>query len=148
MALSISVFSVRSANAQSNAKPILNHIAVYVHDLEKSTNFYRNVIGLEIMDEPFKDGKHAWFTLGVQGQLHLISGAKMGLEQIKDRHLCFSVPSIDVFISSLSKNKIKFSNWIGDVNTPTVRPDGIKQIYFQDPDGYWIEINDDYPSAK
>jgi catechol-2,3-dioxygenase len=24
-----------------------------------------------------------------------------------------------------------------------VRPDGVKQIYFQDPEGYWIEINDD-----
>jgi len=24
-----------------------------------------------------------------------------------------------------------------------LRPDGIQQIYFQDPDGYWIEVNDD-----
>jgi lactoylglutathione lyase len=23
------------------------------------------------------------------------------------------------------------------------RVDGIKQIYLQDPDGYWIEVNDD-----
>jgi lactoylglutathione lyase len=25
-----------------------------------------------------------------------------------------------------------------------VRVDGVKQIYFQDPDGHWLEINDDY----
>ena len=24
-----------------------------------------------------------------------------------------------------------------------VRPDNIKQIYLQDPEGYWIEVNDD-----
>ena len=24
----------------------------------------------------------------------------------------------------------------------TTRPDGVKQLYVQDPDGYWIEIND------
>ena len=24
----------------------------------------------------------------------------------------------------------------------TIRADGIRQIYFQDPDGHWIEIND------
>jgi lactoylglutathione lyase len=24
----------------------------------------------------------------------------------------------------------------------TRRPDGIRQIYFQDPDGHWLEIND------
>ena len=23
--------------------------------------------------------------------------------------------------------------------------DGVKQLYFVDPDGYWIEINNDYP---
>jgi len=23
-----------------------------------------------------------------------------------------------------------------------VRPDGVRQIYFQDPDGYWLEVND------
>lgn len=143
-----SVFASRPVLAQASSKPILNHIAVFVNDLEKSTRFYKDIIGLEVMDEPFKDGKHAWFTLGVQGQLHLISGAKAGLEQIKDRHLCFSVPSIDAFIVNLAKNKIRYSNWKGDGNTPTVRPDGIKQIYFQDPDGYWIEMNDDYRALK
>ena len=25
---------------------------------------------------------------------------------------------------------------------PAVRFDGVKQIFIQDPDGYWIEIND------
>ena len=146
--LCCSLFANSPVLAQSSPKPILNHIAVYVNDLEKSKTFYKDIIGLEMMEEPFKDGKHAWFTLGVQGQLHLISGAKTGLEQVKDRHLCFSVASIDSFISSLAKNKIKYSNWKGDANTPTVRPDGIKQIYFQDPDGYWIEINDDYQPVK
>lgn len=40
-----------------------------------------------------------------------------------------------------SKN-VKFENWPGEANTTNTRPDGIKQIYLQDPDGYWIEIND------
>jgi lactoylglutathione lyase len=26
--------------------------------------------------------------------------------------------------------------------TAGLRPDGVRQIYFQDPDGYWIEVND------
>lgn len=28
----------------------------------------------------------------------------------------------------------------------TLRSDGEHQIYFQDPDGYWIEVNDRKPS--
>ena len=136
------------AAAQTKQRPLLNHIAVYVNDLKTSTDFYNDIIGLEKMEEPFKDGRHTWFTLGVQGQLHLISGAKKGLEQIKDRHLCFSVVSIEDFMSTLDKNNIKYTNWKGDSSSPTVRPDGVKQIYFQDPDGYWIEINNDRQDIK
>ena len=131
------------ASAQSKQHPTLNHIAVYVTDLKASTDFYNDIIGLEKMEEPFKDGRHTWFTLGVQGQLHLISGAKKGMEQIKDRHLCFSVVSLEDFISNLDKNHINYTNWKGDAKSPTIRPDGVKQIYFQDPDGYWIEMNND-----
>ena len=136
-------FSTRLTMAQTENKPALNHIAVYVHNLQNSTDFYRNIIGLDPIAEPFKDGKHTWFTLGQAGQLHLISGAPERMEQIKDRHLCFSVSSIEVFIKNLEKNNIPFTNWKGDSKSPTVRPDGVKQIYFQDPDGYWIEINND-----
>lgn len=131
-------------SAQITSKPILNHIAVYVNDLQKSTEFYQHIVGLDTIVEPFKDGKHTWFTLGGRGQLHLISGAKLNMEQFKMRHLCFSVASIDDFIANLENNKIEYTNWKGDSKSPTVRLDGVKQIYFQDPDGYWVEINDDY----
>lgn len=137
--------NMEQAAAQNKQRPILNHIAVLVSDLKISSDFYSDIIGLEKMEEPFKDGRHTWYTLGVQGQLHLISGAKKGMEQIKDRHLCFSVESIEDFIGNLDKHNIKYTNWKGDANTPTVRPDGVKQIYFQDPDGYWIEMNNDRP---
>jgi lactoylglutathione lyase len=53
------------------------------------------------------------------------------------------VASIDDFIANLKKNNIEYENWAGEKNTVTKRVDGIKQIYFRDPDGYWIEINDD-----
>jgi lactoylglutathione lyase len=143
LSLIIIFFSFEHTIAQSGNRPVLNHIAVYVSNLEVSSAFYQDIIGLEMIDEPFKDGKHSWFSLGTAGQLHLISGASNEMEQIKDRHLCFSVLSIEKFIKNLEKNKIVFTNWKGDSRSPTVRPDGVKQVYFQDPDGYWIEINDD-----
>jgi lactoylglutathione lyase len=75
--------------------------------------------------------------------LHIIEASKGIVEHDKSTHLCFSVPSIEVMIEKLEKNKVDYSNWIGDSKTPTVRSDGVKQIYFRDPDGYWIEINND-----
>ena len=36
---------------------------------------------------------------------------------------------------------VTYSDWPGTPNTINIRADGIKQIFFQDPDGYWIEVN-------
>lgn len=130
-------------NAQMKKHPTLNHVAVYIYDLQKSADFYKDVIGLEIIPEPFHDGRHVWFRIGEHSQLHLISGAKSITEHDKDSHLCFSVSSIEDFIDNLNKNKVQYYNWPGEPNKVNVRPDGIKQIYFKDPDGYWIEINND-----
>jgi catechol 2,3-dioxygenase-like lactoylglutathione lyase family enzyme len=41
----------------------------------------------------------------------------------------------------LEKMNLAYSDWPGATNKITIRADGIKQIYFQDPDGYWIEVN-------
>jgi lactoylglutathione lyase len=124
-------------------KPVLNHIAIYVTNLGRSTAFYRDIIGLDTIPEPFHDGKHTWFSIG-QGHLHLIEGATEPVKNPKNEHICFSVPSVEEFMPRLDKAGIIYSNWPGTSKSPTVRADGIKQIYFQDPDGYWIEVNDDY----
>jgi hypothetical protein len=42
----------------------------------------------------------------------------------------------------LEASNVPFENWPGEAGTTNSRPDGIKQIYLQDPDGYWIEVND------
>ena len=131
------------ANSQVNdKKPRLNHIAVYVVDLKISTAFYKDIVGLDTIPEPFHDGRHTWFSVGIKSHLHIISGAKGKTEHEKNSHLCFSVPSVADFIKLLEKNNVEYENWAGQKNTVTNRVDGVKQIYFKDPDGYWIEIND------
>ena len=124
-------------------KTALNHIALYVTKLSKSTAFYKDIIGLDTIPEPFHDGKHTWFSVGDHSHLHLIEGATEPVKHPKNTHICFSVSSIEEFITRLEKAGIEYSNWPGTSKSPTVRADGIKQIYFQDPDGYWIEVNND-----
>lgn len=141
--LIFSVLGVQSSViAQVKHKPVLNHIALYVFNLQKSTQFYRDVLELEITPEPFNDGKHTWFKLGDYSQLHLIEGAKQITPHEKSSHICFSVRSVNEFIVLLDKYQIDRINMKGDSKSPTIRPDGVSQIYFQDPDGYWIEVND------
>lgn len=143
MALCVSTQNIFSQSREVSDPLSLNHIAVYVHALDRSTHFYENVLGLKKIEEPFKDGRHTWFTLGAAGQLHLIQGADANIKRDKNDHLCFSVRSIEDFIANLDKHKVEYTNWPGTAKAPTVRVDGVKQIYFQDPDGHWIEINND-----
>ena len=123
--------------------PILNHIALSVYNLEKSTIFYRDVLQIDTIPEPFRDGKHTWFQISPNSQLHLIEGAKEIATHDKANHLCFSVPSITDFIARLKQFDVPYTNWQGEHQQITNRVDGVKQLYIQDPDGYWIEINDD-----
>lgn len=135
--------SFAQINRQNQESISLNHIAIYVYDLKRSADFYSNVLKLKEIPEPFKDGLHVWYSIGGNSSLHLIEGAGGEREQNKNTHLCFSVPSVDDFITRLDHYNIDYENWPGTEKAPTLRVDGVKQIYFKDPDGYWIEINDD-----
>ena len=121
----------------------LNHITVYVVNLAKSSAFYKNVMGFQEIPEPFHDGRHTWFKIGEHNELHVVSGAKEILPHDINIHMAFSVPSVEAFAKHLDSLNIKYGDWSQQTKTPQVRPDGIKQIYFQDPDGYWIEVDDD-----
>ena len=145
VAITLTPFQKSMAQIE-NKKPasVLNHIAVYVVDLKAATDFYQTVFDLEIIPEPFHDGRHTWFSIGSAGHLHIISGAKAASAHDKNEHLCFSVASIDEFIKKLTSKKISFENWAGEISAVTNRVDGVKQIYFKDPDGHWLEVNDDH----
>ncbi len=141
---------VKAQSASTTVQPTvtLNHIALYVQNLKKSNDFYENILKLKKIQEPFHDGLHEWFSIGGPAQLHLIEGAKEITEHQKQAHLCFSVPSVENFIKTLDENHLDYINWAGDSKKPTVRVDGVKQIYLKDPDGYWVEVNDDTPNRK
>ena len=143
MLLCVSTAALSQSKSSSNSGLALNHIAIYVHELKTSTAFYEDILGLKKIEEPFHDGRHTWFTMGAAGKLHLIQGAEANITRDKNDHLCFSVNSVEDFITNLDRHHVEYTNWPGTAKAPTIRVDGVKQIYFQDPDGHWIEINND-----
>jgi lactoylglutathione lyase len=126
----------------SNVKAKLNHTAIYVVDLKKSGDFYINVIGLDTIAEPFHDGKHIWLQTAPHIQMHIIQGAAEVKTYYKNQHSCFSVGSVAAFTKILTAKNIPFEDRDGSKNAITTRIDGVQQIWLQDPDGYWVEIND------
>jgi lactoylglutathione lyase len=119
-----------------------DHTTVQVKDVQKSAEFYDKVMGLPRIANPFKDEAHVWYRIGPHSQLHVVAGAKEGSQADIEHHFAFRVASVTAFAAHLDTMHVSYRNIRGDGKTQ-VRPDGVHQIYFQDPDGYWIEVNDD-----
>ena len=101
------------------------------------------LLDLKQIDEPFKQGKHIWLKIGDHCQLHLVHEKGMQKNTSGYWHYAYTIENIETFIQKLKKANIPYGG-IGDLSNKIVlRPDGIKQVFFQDPDGYWIEVNND-----
>jgi lactoylglutathione lyase len=55
--------------------------------------------------------------------------------------MAFRTGSLDDILPRLESAGVAFRNFLGNGRI-NIRPDGIRQIYLQDPDGYWIEVNE------
>jgi catechol 2,3-dioxygenase-like lactoylglutathione lyase family enzyme len=118
-----------------------NHVSLSVKDADKSVKFYSSVLQLsEITNRTKKEGIR-WMSLGEDKELHLISTVPEPVTTNKAIHFALTSSNFDAFINKLKELKVQFSDWAGVVDKVNVRADGIRQIYLQDPDGYWIEVN-------
>ena len=118
-----------------------NHLALSVKDVNRSAEFYTTVLGLtEITNKTRMEGIR-WLSLGEGKELHLISHLKDTVIVNKAVHLALTTNHFDALLKTLIENKIAYSDWPGTPNKVNIRADGIKQVFFQDPDGYWVEVN-------
>lgn len=113
-----------------------NHLALHVKDITSSAKFYREIIGLKSIPVP-DDLKaiRAWFDIGNGQQVHLLAGRTETI--VHDRngsHFALFVDDISKSEQFLKKNNITYHK--------QVRFDGVTQIYFPDPDGYLLELNE------
>jgi len=120
-----------------------NHIALSVKDVNESIEFYQKVLHLKEIKNTASNSKTRWLSLNEGKQLHLIPRPNAEIKINKAVHFALSTSNISSFIDSLNEFQIDYSDWKDTPNKDYIRKDGIKQIYFQDPNGYWIEINED-----
>lgn len=112
-----------------------NHLALQVKDIPASKDFYQNVIGLTPVTVPDSlKAIRGWFNTGNGQMIHLLAGRTTPVVNDKNgSHFAIFVNSIDDAGKFLTARKIPFHR--------QVRFDGAVQIYFADPDGYLIEMN-------
>ena len=118
-----------------------NHLALSVIDVDRSAEFYKNVLNLQEISNRTKIEGIRWFSFGDGKELHLISILSEKVTINKAVHFALTTSNFDALIKSLTEMNVTYSDWPGTPNTINIRADGIKQIFFQDPDGYWIEVN-------
>lgn len=120
---------------------LIDHIALSVKDVDQSLHFYIEVLLLEEIKNTASNSKTRWLSLTDKKQIHLIPRPKLDVITNKAVHFALATPNLDLIIKHLKSLNIEYSDWKGTPSKDYVRDDGIQQIYFQDPDGYWIEIN-------
>ena len=112
----------------------LNHVAVHVRDVERSCEFYRNVLHLEAIPRPAFPFPGAWFRLGQGQELHLIGErAEAVNSHHRGNHFALRVDDLAPWEAHLREMQADFL-------PRKQRPDGAWQVFVRDPDGHFIEL--------
>jgi len=118
-----------------------DHYTIKVNSLDVSAKFYSEVIGLLEIKNRTEKPYIRWFSLG-DGELHIVEGDTSKIKINVGLHLALKTPDLDGMISRLNSKNILLHDSSGTPHSYTSRADGVRQFYFQDPDGYWIEVNE------
>jgi len=125
----------------------LDHISIIVKDVEKSEEFYKNILHLKEVPTPWGENTPlpaVFFDLGNKRELH-VTEYNSEIKLHKFIHFAFSVNDFEDYLQFLNQNGIEYGEFSEKNMKFQTRIDGVRQIYFQDPDGYWIEVNDAKP---
>ena len=119
-----------------------NHLALSVTDVDASVDFYQKVLQLKEIENTASNSKTRWLSLNEGKQLHLIPRPDFKIVTNKAVHIALATANVAAFVRHLDKLQITWSDWRDTPERNYIRKDGIRQVYFQDPDGYWIEVNE------
>ena len=132
---------------------VLQHFTIEPSDLERTKNFYCDVLGLEDGDRPPLGFPGYWLYSGGVATVHLL-GERKPREGIVVRgtdkkfedtgrfdHIAFSATDLAGVRSRLKKHNVQYREQI-------VPRTGAGQIFLYDPDGVGVELNFDPDEVK
>ncbi|HTR14430.1 MAG TPA: VOC family protein [Roseiarcus sp.] len=127
----------------------IDHISLSVRNLDKSAAFYRDTIGLKEIENKTRRPTIRWFAFDGHRAIHLITGRDAPPpDRPLEAHFCLSTPNFDATLRDLVGKGVTHVNVNGDPGKISIRGDGVRQTYFQDPDNYWIEVCEANPDGS
>ena len=123
----------------------IHHIAVQTSDIEKTLNFYINILGADLLERrKFKRRDMAWLKIG-EIKLELFSVREgEALVVWSDFysgpvHIAFAVEDLDAFLESARRRGAQFHPSHPEPFVPPV-PGAGKIAYLRGPDGEEVEV--------
>lgn len=118
----------------------LDHYTIRCRDLERTRDFYSQVLGLSVGARPNLGFAGYWLYCGDAPVVHLVANeGAIGAPDDHETtgrldHIAFRSEDIDSVTKELEARHIAFrGNTIPDI--------GVRQLFLRDPDGILVELN-------
>lgn len=120
----------------------LDHIGLLVRDLDETARFFTEVLRIREVPDTMGGTHIRWFEFGGGQTFHIQAGDVSTTHVEKRTHFALSAPDFDGVLAHLQERGVAFSDFKGTPGAVNTRPDGMRAVFVQDPNGYWYEIND------
>ncbi len=128
---------------QSNIK--FQHVTLVVSNFKESKKFYTEILKLKDKKIPWLPENQMFISLGGNLELHVgeVEGVKINPSTFN--HFALTPSDFEGFLNHLKQHGLVYG-LLGSFKEYEIqtRPDGVRQTFLKDPDGYIIEINN-YP---
>ena len=127
----------------------LNHYTIQARDVEKTKEFYENIVGLKVGERPPLNFPGYWLYCGGTPTVHLLGyqahqkvipdGPSYPAETGRLDHIAFSCTGLKDMKATLQANNIKYDERV----LPRLN---MTQLFYYDPDGIEVECN--FPASE
>lgn len=134
---STSARQLPAPSADTGDKLTFNHAMIYVKDVQRGMEFYRDWLGFKLIEDFRYEGRPVYARLRAPGgdgtiALHqAATGASVASEGVR---LYFEVRNLDDFCRKLQKRGFYFTQ------LPSMMPWGWRHAYLNDPEGHEISL--------
>jgi len=123
----------------------LHHLTAICQDLERTTAFYRDVLGLTLVSDAVNDddpdARHFWFGFGGSARTTLLSFLEY--PEMEPGQIGVGATHHFAFLVDSAEEQQAWLTYLRECDVPCSAifdRDGFRSIYLRDPDGHIVEI--------